>query len=49
MIAQPTQPTPQAAFQSASLYVGDLHQEVTEVLSCIYNNYLYCFIYFYII
>lgn len=30
MIAQP--PQPQAAFQSASLYVGDLHQEVTEVL-----------------
>ena len=32
MIAQPQQTQqPQATFQSASLYVGDLHNDVTEV------------------
>ena len=33
MIAQPQQTQqPQATFQSASLYVGDLHNDVTEVI-----------------
>ena len=31
MIATPSTSVAPAAFQSASLYVGDLHTEVTEV------------------